>query len=231
MNWEKYKYYYIALSVTILLVVMAVIYFIKRRNMKTGDNDILGKEQNSVGTFKGLVEKKDTLFSLTTKKDVNLIIVIGGINFATPKWMYSQLNENFKNNCFIGIAPYNVNYDLLKEQIKDITKENNYVIKKTAIIGYSAGGHLIQKKYNKAFDFVGLIDPSTAPNYLTQSFSGNVFMLYNDKNWGGYPTIKKTLPLLHDKIISSGGKSSSIAEGHSKIPLLFFNKYENELIS
>ena len=43
MNWGKYKYYYIALSVTILLVVMAVIYFIKRRNMKTGDNDILGK--------------------------------------------------------------------------------------------------------------------------------------------------------------------------------------------
>ena len=206
---NKIKYFIIGgMAITLLLIL-----FINKKNK-----------------FKELVEKNGILFNLTTNKKVNLIIIIGGISFATPKWMYEQLNENYKNNCLIVIAPYSIGFDFLMEKITDITKEYDYKIKKTAFIGYSAGGHLIQKNYNKDFNFVGLIDPSTAPNYLTQEFSDNVFMLYNDKNWGGYPNIKKTLPLLNEKIISSGGESNAISEGHAKIPLIFFNTYENNLI-
>jgi len=201
------KYIYITLGIGILFLV-----FKKKK-----------------GQFIQLINENGTLISVNNQKQVNLIIIYGGINYATPDFMYKQLNKSIIDNNLIFIVPFNYNFNRLNIEIKKFTDKNNINIKKTSIIGFSAGGHIVQQNYNKNFNFVGLIDPSTSPNYLNQNFSNNVYMIFNDNGWGGYPVIKNTLPLLNDKINLAGGKSEKILKGHSEIPAIFFNKYENNL--
>jgi hypothetical protein len=182
------------------------------------------------GMFKELIKENNLLISVNNDKTPNLIIIIGGILYATPEFMYKQLTKNIIDNNLIFIAPYNYNFQKLQDEIKNFCNKKQITIKKTSLIGFSAGGHTVQKNYNKNFLFVGLIDPSTAPEYLTQPFSNNVFLMYNANNWGGYPNIKQTLPLLDKKVIDSGGKTTATLLGHSTQPKAFFVMYEKKLM-
>lgn len=181
-------------------------------------------------SFEKLIDKNGILFNLINRKKGNLLIVIGGINYANNKFMYDQIPDKIKDECFIVIAPYNINYNFLQLEINDFIAKNKILINKIALIGFSAGGHIVQKNYNKNLFFVGLIDPSVNDSYLNNDINNNMFMLYNHNNWSGYPNIKKNLPLLNNKINNFGGESLEILESHSKIPNLFFKKYTNKLI-
>jgi hypothetical protein len=98
-----------------------------------------------------------------------------------------------------------------------------------SIVGFSAGGYNVLNNYNKNWRFVGLIDPSNKPNHQDLPFTTNTHMVYNESNWGSYPTIKSQLPKLFSKVKSGGGDGERVSLQHDKIPAYFFNKYEKGL--
>ena len=100
MNWEKYKYYYIALLITILLVVIGVIYFIIRRNMNAENNldtNILDKKKNK-GTTKNILFIGDSITvspysypKIIEKNNPSLKIDVLAKGGMATKWMLQNL--------------------------------------------------------------------------------------------------------------------------------------------
>lgn len=159
-----------------------------------------------------------------------IIYVFGGIDYATPKWMLSQVPKEILYKSIVVFIPYTVSYDVAKHDVSKYLSGKGYKTNSVSIIGFSAGGTNVQKVYNNNFKFIGLIDPSTSTPYLSLPFKPNTSMVYNDANWGGYPAIKSALPKLDSKISLAGGDSEKVSLRHVDIPKYFFEKYKNQIV-
>jgi hypothetical protein len=164
------------------------------------------------------------------KKAFNLLVVFGGISYANPSWMYNQLSSKVLLNNLIFIAPNTMKYSDVEIKIKKYLSEKGYQLTSKSVVGFSAGALNIQEVYSPDFKFFGLIDPSTRSNYTTKKYGKNTFMIYNEGNWGGFPTIKSLLPILSNKINADGGQSLRVTGmKHEDIPKFFFTAFTNQI--
>lgn len=161
----------------------------------------------------------------------DVLIIWGGISYATPDWIYSQIPKDILYRYIVVIAPYNVKLSTVESVYKPFLESNHYnenTINTVSLLGFSAGALQVQENYSPKYKMVGLIDPSTKSNYVNIPFSKNTFIVFNDKNWTGSEglvAIGKTLPLLGDSISRSGGVSERLNMKHADIPKYFFNKF------
>ena len=190
--------------------------------------------------------KKYTISDFTTKKSggsiitvpksdlkkYDVVIVYGGIAFATPDFMLKELKDSSAKNLLYSnifiFVPYTNKWAATSVWINEI--EGKYKVNNMSIIGYSAGGIDVQDAYSHDYKFVGLIDPSTESRFLKKPFGKNVYMVFNDANWSGrYAAIGRTLVKLEKVINDKGGNAKKIEKKHRDLPKYFFEKYENEI--
>jgi hypothetical protein len=152
-------------------------------------------------------------------KDLPAMIVWGGIDYATPNWMATQIPQTLKNSKKIVIAPYTVPLETIQNKYKGI--------KIGSVSGFSAGG---QQAWRHAgtVPFTGLIDPSTTAEHVAKAkVWGNVVMLYNNNNWGGkYAGVGDRQVEAAVKMVGSALKKEI---AHSAMPAEFFRLYGHKL--
>lgn len=154
----------------------------------------------------------------------DLVIIFGGMYYATPEWMYKQIPKEGLYKNIVVIAPYTMSLKKAKSIFEPALKE--YKIKSTSVMGFSAGGLQVQANYDPTWKTAGLIDPSTRTQYLELPFSDNVKMVYNNANWGGnLASIGTIQTKLEPKIKNKGGYSQKVSIAHESIPKYFFEKF------
>ena len=217
---KKYVYF---LAGTFVLSCFIFVYLKNKKNKKPMIKNVDFKMGNDITKIDNLI------FSMPVTKftDYSVIIVFGGINYATPTWMLSQVPKELLSKAIFVFAPYTMSYANVSQKINDFIAKNKLLIKDTSVLGFSAGALNVQKINSKSFKLVGLIDPSTRSEYLNLPFTNNAKIVYNDSNWGSLPQIKSILPKLADTIKSSGGDSEKVSLSHDKIPKYFFSKYKD----
>lgn len=154
-----------------------------------------------------------------------MLIVFGGIDYATHIWMYNQINATILSKYVVVTANYINQFGGVKQKADEFVASKNIKTTTVSITGFSAGALSIQDVYAPNFSLVGLIDPSTRSKYQSVSYGANTVMVYNDSNWGGYPEIKALLPPLSNKIRAGGGIGEQVSLQHNQIPKYFFDKY------
>jgi len=222
MNKET-KNILIVTAVTLGIGTLFYLLF-RRKESETSINYIMGNTTEQLGNSIILSLPKTKLESYP------LIYVFGGIDYANPKWMLSKTPMDILAKSIVAFVPYTVPFTNANAEVSKYLDKNKIKTKSQSIIGFSAGGLNVQRAMNNNFKFIGLIDPSTRSEYLNLPFGNNIFMVYNDSNWGGYPSIKSVLPKLDEKINSSGGIAERVKLRHADIPNYFFDKFKEKII-
>jgi|TARA_R110000851_G_scaffold171940_1_gene318304 hypothetical protein len=164
--------------------------------------------------------------------DGTLLVVIGGIQYATGKWMLDKIPEAVKKNRTIMTYEHNDNY---RDIIKDLEKVTYTKLELTA---FSGGGNNAFKMLNKGIkpDFLGLIDPSVPKGYaekghkshMSMPRGSNTVFFFNHKNWGktgGVGRIRKALVALKPILTEEGHNVNEEEMSHKKMPKAFFERY------
>jgi hypothetical protein len=167
-------------------------------------------------------EKKigDCILSTPDKPvDNTACVIFGGISYATPKWMLSQVPQELKYRRTILVLPFTSDLNEVKR-----------ILGKTpikSVLGFSAGG-LKAWPASGEYEFVGLIDPSTDKNSIRYHINDKrVYMIYNSSGWGSQ----------YQKIIDSQKEAARIMKGnatllnipHREMPSEFFRRFGNSL--
>jgi len=207
-------------SILITATVVVVGFFVLRRFFKT-EPTLVKSNTKKVLSDGVIISIPDTKFT-----KYNLVIIFGGMYYATPEWMYKQIPSEGLYKNIVVIAPYTMSFEKAKSIYEPALKE--YTIKSTSVMGFSAGGLQVQSNYSPSWKIAGLIDPSTKSQYLELPFSDNVKMIYNNANWGGSLAGIGTVQTKLDPIIrKKGGYAEKISMAHENIPKYFFDKFLN----
>jgi len=166
----------------------------------------------------------------SSKGTYPLLVIFGGMAYANPEWMLKQLSEDYFEKAILLVVPYTETYSTALNFAETKIAENDYKIKDKSIMGFSAGGYDVQENFSSEFRFIGLIDPSLKSKYIDLPFDKRVYMLYNYKNWGAYPSIQSLQPQFAEKINDSGGKAVLTNLAHDKIPQQFFIDFKDKMI-
>ena len=149
--------------------------------------------------------------------DNTACVVFGGVGYATPKWMLSQMPQELKDKKTILVLPFT----------SDITQAKR-ILGKTSIksvLGFSQGG-LKAWPASGEYEFVGLIDPTTKEDSLRYHINDKrVHMIYNPSNWG-FPEVIKCQKKAAKIML---GNAILLNIGHSEMPAEFFKRFGNYL--
>ena len=150
----------------------------------------------------------------------NVLLVFGGINYATPEWMESQIPLEIIDNNTMLIKAYNTNIEEVIDELNEL--EYNSL----QVVGFSAGGRNVFKiaKIKKP-DFIGLIDPTVPKNWSLEGFPTNSTLFFNSNNWDSYPEIKERQLELKQEMLNSGMTVVEEELSHKIFPKEFFNIY------
>ena len=159
----------------------------------------------------------------------NILIVYGGTDYATPSWMLSQIPNSILLNNLIFFAPYTKSINETFSEYTEYIRNRGFEQKSLSLIGFSAGGVDVMSKYDQNYRFFGLIDPSVSSGDENKNYGSNTHLIYNNSNWGYYPSIKALQPKLATKIANGGGSVESVRLSHSEIPKYFWDKFQSML--
>ena len=150
--------------------------------------------------------------------DNTACVVFGGVKYATPKWMLSQMPQELKDKKTILVLPYT----------SDMTQAKR-ILGKTpikSVLGFSQGG-LKAWSSSGEYEFVGLIDPTTKEDSLRYHINDKrVHMIYNPSGWSGFPEVVKCQKRAAKIML---GNAILLNIGHSKMPAEFFRRFGNYL--
>lgn len=166
-----------------------------------------------------------------TKGKYPLIIIYGGVAYATPQWMKKQLDSDYQNKAILLLVDYKDNFSRVLVKGKSEIQKNGYSIENTSLTGFSAGGYDVGQNFDTTYKLIGFIDPSLESSFLNLPFGSNVRMVYNDANWTAYPAIKSLQPKVAQKIKDNSGEAIKVNLQHDKIPKYFFDRYKNDFFT
>lgn len=150
--------------------------------------------------------------------DNTACVVFGGVEYATPKWMLSQMPQELKDKKTILVLPFT----------SDMTQAKR-ILGKTpikSVLGFSQGG-LKAWSASGEYEFVGLIDPTTKEDSLKYHINDKrVHMIYNPSGWSGFPEVVKCQKRAAKIML---GNAILLNIGHSKMPAEFFRRFGNYL--
>ena len=159
---------------------------------------------------------------LREQTDNSVLVVFGGINYATPDWMNSQIPTNIKDNKTIIIKSYNTDIEEVIEELNELNYNN------LEVVGFSAGGRNVFKLAKKVkIDLLGLIDPTVPRSWSLEGFPINSILFFNNDNWSYYPDIKERQLELKDSMLDNGMIVVEEELNHREFPKAFFEEYIN----
>lgn len=159
------------------------------------------------------------------KFSYKVMIVWGGLDYANPDWMLSQVPQNVLDGYLLIFAPHNKEMSSIQNTILPYFNKDSISVSSWSLVGFSAGAKQVQKNYSSEYKFAGLIDPSTNSKLANKSYGDNTVMSYDLGNWNSYKGVKGSLPTLAQNISSGGGFSENINQSHKDFVRDFFNRH------
>jgi hypothetical protein len=149
--------------------------------------------------------------------DNTACVVFGGVGYATPKWMLSQMPQELKDKKTILVLPFTSDIIQAKRMLGKTPIKS--------VLGFSQGGYKAWPASGE-YEFVGLIDPTTKEDSLRYHINDKrVHMIYNPSNWG-FPEVVKCQKKAAKIML---GNAILLNIGHSEMPTEFFRRYGNYL--
>jgi hypothetical protein len=149
--------------------------------------------------------------------DKTACVVFGGVDYATPKWMLSQMPQELKDKKTILVLPFTSDMTQAKRILGKISIKS--------VLGFSQGG-LKAWSASGEYEFVGLIDPTTKEDSLRYHINDKrVHMIYNPSHWG-FPEVVKCQKKAAKIML---GNAILLNIGHREMPSEFFRRFGNYL--
>jgi dienelactone hydrolase len=166
---------------------------------------------------------KELIKKILREQTMNTVLVIfGGIDYATPEWMNEQIPNHIKDNKTIIVKSYNSNIEEVIEELNELNYDN------LEVVGFSAGGRNVFKLVKKIkIDLVGLIDPTVPRSWSLEGFPQTSILFFNNDNWAYYPDIKERQLELKDSMVDKGMIVVEEELNHKDFPKVFFTEYIN----
>lgn len=151
-----------------------------------------------------------------------VLVVFGGINYATPEWMDSQIPTHVIDNRTVIIKSYNTDVEEVIEELNELNYDN------LEVVGFSAGGRNVFKLAKKIrIDLLGLVDPTVPRSWSLEGFPSNSILFFNNDNWNYYPDIKERQIELKEVMLDNGMMVVEEELNHKDFPKVFFEEYIN----
>ena len=173
------------------------------------------------------ITKSSYVIQIDNPKREKIAVVWGG--WPSAEWGGKQMKSKYgKYLKGKNVIYSNFENETIFEIEKILEKEGYDDYEISSVFGFSRGGINAWNTIGQLPTdvFIGLIDPSTSQSHLSIKNLTNVFMMYNDNNWRGYPTIKERLPIAAKNL---GKNAKKVNLSHSEIPKKFFEDYYNKL--
>jgi len=167
------------------------------------------------------IKLKDILIEVLLREQTSntVLVVFGGINYATPEWMESQMPTDMINDNTI-IKSFDTNIDEVINELNELEYNN------LQVVGFSAGGRNVFKlAKEKNPDFIGLIDPTVPRSWSLKGFPTNSILFFNNNNWNSYPDIKERQLELKEEMLNNGMSVIEEELSHKGFPNKFFENY------
>ena len=182
-----------------------------------------------IGRSHNIRIKTDEFIITTPTKTLSKKVVFlwGGINYATPEWMMSQIPDTLLNKYTFVILKYDTPIHKAYETYRvEFKKEPEAA--KLMLIGFSAGAKIPQNNYSSIYHLIGLIAPSTTPYLASIDYGENTILTYNVNNWSSvYKSFdyKEAYEELEKNVLKGGGKAENIDLRHKEFVKYFFENY------
>jgi len=156
---------------------------------------------------------------LREQSNTTVLVVFGGLGYATPEWMESQMTPDIINDNTI-IKSFNSNIDEVIDELNKLEYNN------LQVVGFSAGGRNVFKLAKaKKPNFIGLIDPTVPRSWSLEGFPQNSILFFNNNNWNSYPDIKERQLELKQGMLNNGMEVVEEELNHKLFPNKFFETY------
>ena len=174
------------------------------------------------------IKTEDFIITKPTKTlSKKVVFLWGGLNYATPEWMLSQVPDSLLNKYTFVILKYDTPihkaYETYRVEFKTEPEPS-----KVMLIGFSAGAKIPQNNSSSLYHLIGLIDPSTTPYLANLNYQKNTILTYNVNNWSGvYKSFdyKEAYQDLEQNVLEGGGKAENIDLSHKDFVKYFFENY------
>ena len=223
----------LVISVLVLIAVAVYVVFALKSNL----NSDITKNKNFVP---GHSQLTDSVFPITATKPnteldkYDVLILFGGINYATPQWMEDNTPDTIKEKYLVYYLPWNyaINHKDSLLAVLDKLPARSF-----SFAGFSAGGKSVFKvmdhytssgvlansingsRINK---FI-LIDPSIYRDLVDSLDYRNTVMTYGSSGMIGlYGDI---YPTLDENIKKAGGEAEKQSKSHNWFVLYTLDKY------
>jgi len=211
----------IATGIATLIVVTTLIIFRSTRKIIKTRSFSQRKLNAAITTI------PDTKFN---KYDI--IIVFGGLHYATPNWMLTQMNKQTPDLLLSNIVIF-LPYSYSQAQTMDTIAKSSEgrKINSMSIIGFSKGGeNVVNLKNTRRWRFVGLIDPAIGWNFDSKTWGKETRMTYGSSAMMKiYESNGSRYTNLSNLIHKGGGKSERTVTDHKLAPEQFFKRFEKQI--
>lgn len=154
-----------------------------------------------------------------------ILVIVGGISYATKEWMKSQVPEHYFSNYILSFSNHGTFYtSAVKPAIEAAMTTDGVSGTYKALLGFSAGGNRIEAaKNDEAWSLLGMIDP-TVVNGVT--YPCPIYMIWN--LWYDNTLANDPRSLLHNRVVNGEVQGSSVRDtkvGHAGMPKKWFELY------
>jgi hypothetical protein len=167
----------------------------------------------------------------TARDAFNVVVIFGGLHYATPAWMQSQTPADIMEKALVVFAPFRVEYPTVIKKLGpflDGHKLKTTGLAGASVLGFSRGGINALDAYSASHKFIGLMDPSFRKSHTKRTYSRNVAMLWGSRGMvslfgeSGYLELAAA-------ITQGGGFAERRNLAHDKFPRVFMEKFKSHL--
>ena len=166
----------------------------------------------------------------------DLLLVFGGMYYATPQFMMEQSPRELFDKCVLVFAPCRYTGGpggkaALKRAL-DWCEKQKLDIRRISVCGFSGGGSDALEVEDSRLYVLGLIDPEpklpAEPKALEAA--SKIFLSYRKLNWSGNPSYGEVVKFAPFEDLSlvvrrAGGRSAETEIRHKDYPKFFLYKY------
>ena len=157
---------------------------------------------------------------LREQRHQSVLLVFGGLHYATPEWMYQQIPAHIKESKTVITKSYDSNIPQVIDELNKIDYNN------LEVVGFSAGGLNVFKLAPKIeIDLLVLLDPTVPKNWSLDGFPSNSILFFNSDTWEDLPTIQERQRDLKEAMIDKGMIVEKTDLIHKDFPKIFFETY------
>jgi hypothetical protein len=173
------------------------------------------------------------------KSSLPLIMIFGGINYATPMFMMHNTPQIYFEKAILVFLPCKLagglGYKFYKRQVDNFIRNKNLAVESYSVCGFSGGGPDVLSITGEKLHIIGLIDVVPAVPTLKLTFD-KIINEYNKENWHdnsfyGKQTNYSKFTEFANWTKKEGGYAIDNSVKHELFPKYFFYRYRKVFLN